>query len=131
MTPARPFLVKKKLKFSLSGKCFTSSVSPLCFADQVISPSLVYLKVLYLATALPNLRRACAASYNCSWVCYSNLTSRVFVRLTKDTTYLAGSEGQNLGGTRRCNAGRVSPLVCYLVVQLARQTLREPAGGKK
>ena len=79
------------------------------------------------------------------------LTSRVFVRLTKDTTYLTGNEGQKyvrfslkllrckararksqyahglprsdrsacsayLGGTRRCNAGRVSPLACYLVV---------------
>ena len=34
----------------------------------------------------------------CSWVCLSvtlNLTSRVFVRLTKDTTYLTGNEGQN------------------------------------
>ena len=33
----------------------------------------------------------------CSWVCLSvtlNLTSRVFVRLTKDTTYLTGNEGQ-------------------------------------
>ena len=33
----------------------------------------------------------------CSWVCLSvtlNLTSRVFVRLTKDTTYLTGNEDQ-------------------------------------
>ena len=33
----------------------------------------------------------------CSWVCLSvtlNLTSRVFVRLTKDMIYLTGNEGQ-------------------------------------
>ena len=27
-------------------------------------------------------------------VCYSTLTSRVFVRLTNDTTYLTGNEGK-------------------------------------
>ena len=39
----------------------------------------------------------------CSWVCLCvclsgtlNLTSRVFVRLTKDTIYLTGNEGQKI-----------------------------------
>ena len=50
-----------------------------------------------------NPRRACAARVTvvgcvCVCVCLSvtlNLTSRVFVCLTKDTTYLLGNEGQN------------------------------------
>ena len=45
-------------------------------------------------------RRACAARVTVvGSVCVSvtlNLTSRVFVRLTKDTTYLTGNEGQNI-----------------------------------
>ena len=43
------------------------------------------------AITVVNPRRACG------FVCLSvtlNLTSRVFVRLTKDTTYLTGNEGQ-------------------------------------
>ncbi|CAI8045343.1 hypothetical protein GBAR_LOCUS25083, partial [Geodia barretti] len=37
------------------------------------------------------------STWVCLCVCLSvtlNLTSRVFVRLTKDTTYLTGNEGQ-------------------------------------
>ena len=45
-----------------------------------------------------NHRRACAARVTVvGSVCLSvtlHLTSRVFVRLTKDTTYLTGNEGQ-------------------------------------
>ena len=45
-----------------------------------------------------NPRRACAARVTVvGFVCLSvtlNLTSRVFVRLTKETTYLTGNEGQ-------------------------------------
>ena len=33
-----------------------------------------------------------------------NLTSRVFVRLTKDTIYLMGNEGQNICGVFSENA---------------------------
>ena len=43
-----------------------------------------------------NPRRACAARVT---VCLSvtlNLTSRMFVRLTNDTTYLTGNEGQKI-----------------------------------
>ena len=44
---------------------------------------------------LVNLRRACAARFVCLSVTL-NLTSRVFVRLTNDATYLTGSEGQKI-----------------------------------
>ena len=51
-----------------------------------------------------NPRRACAARVTVS----VNLTSRVFVSLTKDTTYLRGNEGQNFERfslkTLRCKA---------------------------
>ena len=50
-----------------------------------------------------NPRRACAGvtvdGSVCLSVCVSvtlNLTSQVFVRLTKDTIYLTGNEGQNI-----------------------------------
>ena len=53
-----------------------------------------------------NPRRACAARVTvvgCVCVCVSvclsvtlHLTSQVFVRLTKDTTYLTGNEGQKI-----------------------------------
>ena len=47
---------------------------------------------------LINPRRACAARVTVvGFVCVSvtlNLTSRVFVRLTQDTTYLTGNEGK-------------------------------------
>ena len=44
-------------------------------------------------------RSVCVCVYVCVCVCLSvtlHLTSRVFVRLTKDTTYLTGNEGQKL-----------------------------------
>ena len=51
------------------------------------------------------------------WVCLSvtlNLTSRVFVRLTKDTTYLTGNEGQKIVRFSlkllRCKARALPPL---------------------
>ena len=55
-------------------------------------------------TVVVNPRRACAARVTvlgslCVCVCLSvtlNLTSRVLVRLTKDTTYLTGKEGQKI-----------------------------------
>ena len=56
------------------------------------------LKPLNLCTVV-NPRRACAARVTVV-VCLSvtlNLTSRVFVRLTKDTTYLTGNECQTNG----------------------------------
>ena len=53
--------------------------------------------------AIFNPLRACAARVTVVGsvcVCVSvtlNLTSRVFVRLTKDTTYLMGNEGKKFG----------------------------------
>ena len=54
---------------------------------------------------LINPWRACAERVG--FVCVSvtlNLTSRVFVRLTKDTIYLTGNEGQNVRGVFSENA---------------------------
>ena len=72
-----------------------------------LSFSFYYFLMFFMALYIPcehpfNPRRACAARVNCScigFVCLSvsvtlNLTSRVFVRLTKYTTYLTGNEGQ-------------------------------------
>ena len=58
--------------------------------------------VCLVCVSVINPRRACAARVTvvgsvCLCVCLSvtlHLTSRVFVRLTKDTTYLTGNEGQ-------------------------------------
>ena len=56
-----------------------------------------------LSLRVVNPRRACVARglQVCLSVCVSvaqHLTSRMFFRLTNDTTYLTGNEGQNICG---------------------------------
>ena len=68
-----------------------------------------------------NPRRACAARVTvvCLCVCVSvtlNLTCRMFVRLTNDTTYLTGNEGQKFRTVFSENAPLQSCLsVCVCV----------------
>ena len=68
-----------------------------------------------------NLRRTCTARVTVvGYVCLSvtlNLTSRVFVRLIKDTTYLTGNEGQTFRTVFSKNAPLQSQSASTLVGQ--------------
>ena len=77
---------------------------------------------------LINPRRACAARVTaCLSVCVSvtlNLTCRMFVRLTNDTTYLTGNEGQKFRTVFSENAPLQSCLsVCVCVCVCVSVTL--------